>query len=176
MRAISERHLVIMLLLVGFAFFAGDAAGQQASRTVKEQLVGTWTLVSMYSVRQDGSAFDLMGPNPVGQIMYDANGRMSVHIIRSDRPRFAAEDRLKGTPEENKAVVHGTIAYFGKYTVNEADRTVTHHIESHIFPNWNGTDQKRIFTLTGDEFKLSTPPIPLAGGLVANHMVWKRAR
>jgi hypothetical protein len=47
----------------------------------------------------------------------------------SGRPKFASNNRATGTPEENKAVVQGLIAFFGTYSVNEADRTFTMHVE-----------------------------------------------
>lgn len=177
MSADRKRLLALLSLAMGLVGMAGNAIGQQAPRTVREQLVGTWTLASFHSVRQDGSRFDMMGTSPEGMLMYDASGRMSVQIMRTDRLKFAKGNRLEGTPEENQSAVPGTIAYHGKYTVNKSERTVTHHIERSLFPNWDGVDQKRFFTLEGDELKLSTPPIPTAGGVTAvGHLVWKRAK
>ena len=45
-------------------------------------------------------------------------------------PKFASNNRQAGTPEENKAFVQGSLAYFGTYSVDEAAKTVTVHIES----------------------------------------------
>jgi hypothetical protein len=36
------------------------------------------------------------------------------------------------------AIVQGSLAYFGTYSVSETDKTITSHIESSTFPNWNG--------------------------------------
>jgi hypothetical protein len=80
---------------------------------------------------------------------------------------------MEGTPEENKAVVQGSIAHFGKYTVDEANKTITFHIEASTFPNWNGTEQKRPFTVTGEELKWRT--IASTGGATAE-VVLKRAK
>jgi hypothetical protein len=38
-------------------------------------------------------------------------------LNRADLPKFAANNRNVGTPEENKAIVQGSFAYFGTYTV-----------------------------------------------------------
>jgi hypothetical protein len=70
---------------------------------------------------------------------------------------------MEGSADENKAVVQGTIAHFGTYTVNEADRSITFHIETSTFPNWNGTEQKRPISVTGDELKWVTPASTGAG-------------
>jgi hypothetical protein len=80
---------------------------------------------------------------------------------------------MEGTPEENKAVVQASIAHFGRYTVDEANKTISFHIETSTFPNWNGTEQKRPFTLTGDELVWRTPAS--TGGGTAE-VVLKRAK
>jgi Lipocalin-like domain len=67
--------------------------------------------------------------------------------MRSDLPKFASNDRQNGTPEENKAIVQGSLSYFSTYTVDEAAKTMVIHIEGCSFPNWNGKDQKRSFAL-----------------------------
>lgn len=142
------------LLLLDVALPTGDAVGQQ--QTLKEQVVGTWTYVSVDIVHPDGSRVPLYGPNPHGIASFDSKGHYVLLTARADQPKFASNNRAEGTSEENKAVVQGSIAHFGTYTVNEADKTVTFHIETSTFPNWNGTEQKRPITLAGDELKWRT--------------------
>jgi hypothetical protein len=147
-----------------------------AAQTTAKDLVGTWTLVSI-TLEQDGKKTDLYGPNPQGQIMYDANGHIAVIITRSDLPKFAANNREAGSPEENKAIVHGSLAYFGTYSVSDTDKTITTHIEKGTFPNWNGTDRKTAFTISGDELSttvISGPSTSIGTGKA--YLVWKRAK
>jgi hypothetical protein len=106
---------------------AGNAVGQQTGSTLKDQLVGTWRLVSIYNERQDGSKFYPLGANPTGILMLDGNNRFSLQLIGSGLPKFASNNRLEGTPEENKAIVQGLICYFGTYTVSGVDHTLTYH-------------------------------------------------
>ena len=91
----------------------------------------------------------------------------------SGLPTFASNNRLQGTTEENKAIVQGTLCYFGTYSVSEVDHTLNLHFESSSLPNWNETDQKRFLTLTGDAMKW-TNPIASSGG--TGYSVWKRAK
>lgn len=49
------------------------------------------------------------------------------------------------------------IAHFGTYTVNESDKTITFHVATSSFPNWNGVEQKRPFNIDGDQLKWTTP-------------------
>jgi hypothetical protein len=146
------------------------------SQTTAKDLVGTWTLVSI-TLEKDGTKTDFYGPNPQGQRTYDANGHFSEIITRSDLPKFASYNRQAGTPEENKAIVQGSIAFFGTYSVDEtADRTiVTQHVENCTFPNWNGSDRKLSSEISGDELNQTT--ISTAStGTGAAHLVWKRAK
>lgn len=99
----------------------------------------------------------LYGPNPQGLASFDSNGDYILMTVRRGQAKFASNNRNQGTPEENKAAVQGSIAHFGTYTVNDADKTITFHIETSTFPNWNGTEQKRPFTVTGDELRWRTP-------------------
>jgi hypothetical protein len=155
MSRLSTLALTTMaMLFLGVALPSGEAVGQE--KTLKEQLVGTWTYVSVDTVRPDGSRTPMFGPNPQGLASFDGNGRYILLTSRSGQPKFASNNRTEGTPEEYKAVVQGTIAHFGRYTVNEAEKTITFHIETSTFPNWNGVEQKRPFTLTGDELRWTT--------------------
>ena len=172
MNRLSTLKLTTMaLLFLGVALPSGDAVGQQ--RTLKEQLVGTWMYVSVDAVRPDGNRVQTFGPNPQGLASFDSNGCYILLTARLGQPKFASNNRMEGTPEENKAVVQGSIAHFGRYTVNEANKTITFHIETSTFPNWNGTEQKRPFTLTGDELKWTT--LAASGGGSAE-VVLKRAK
>ena len=169
------RYAVALAVVVGFGLLgvaapAGDAVAQQKS--LKEQLVGTWTVVSATTKLADGSL--QWGSNPKGLLIFTDNGRYSSHIMRPDRPKFASNKRLQGTPDENKATVHGTISSFGTYSVNEANKTYTIRFEGSSYPNLEGTESTRPFTITGDELRV-TNPAPTAGG-PPSQLVYKRAK
>jgi hypothetical protein len=158
------------LLFLGVALPSGDAVGQE--KTLKEQRIGTWTYVSVDTVRPDGSRVPIFGPNPQGLASFDSNGHYILLTARSGQQKFASNNRTEGTPEEYMSVVQGSIAHFGRYTVNEAEKTITFQIETSTFPNWNGAEQKRPFTLVGDELKWTTAAS--SGG--SAEVVLKRAK
>jgi len=147
--------LPVLALFFGLGLLVGDAVAQQ--KTTKEQLVGTWMIVAIDDLRPDGSRVPLFGPDPQGMLMFDADGRYSLQLCRAGRPKFTSNNRLKGTPEENQAIVHGCNPHWGRYSVNETDRTVTFYIDHAMYPNWEGTQQKRSFALEGDELKYTVP-------------------
>lgn len=148
--------ITMSLLFLGVALPAGDAVGQTA-----KDLVGTWTWVSVDNVRPDGTKVQPFGPNPKGLIIFHANGRFAYLLTRPGRPNFAANNRDQGTPEENKATVQGSLGYSGTYSVS--GKTLIFKIEASTYPNAGETEQKRSFTLTGDELKYTNPAPTISG-------------
>jgi hypothetical protein len=145
-----------VITVLGFPLLPGNAMAQQKS--LKEQLVGTWTMVLCEVVQPDGTKTPLVvGNDPTGQYIFTDNGHFSFQAA-AELPRLASNSRMKTTPEENKAVVQGSVAYYGTYTVNDADRTIALHVDRSSFPNQNGSDGKRIITaLSADEMKYINP-------------------
>lgn len=145
-----------------------------AQPPLAERVVGTWTLVSYEARYPDGRVVPIYGPAPVGRLIYDRQGRMSVHIADPRRPRFASADRLLATDAEVRAAFDGYFGYFGTYTVDGKAGTMTHHVDGAAFPNYAGTDQARQLTVEGDRLELATPPIARAGESATFHVVWRR--
>jgi hypothetical protein len=135
--------------------------------------VRTWTMVSI-TLEKDGKKTDLFGPNPQGRLIRDADGNVFYIATRGDLPKFASNNRATGTPEENKAVVQGSIFYFGTVTVNEAEKTSITHIEVCSFPNWIGVERKSSYTINGDELISTSSGSSVGEGTV--YVVWKRTK
>lgn len=135
-------------------------------------LVGTWTLVSETAHQGDKTSQPL-GADPKGMMMFDGSGRFMMIIARAGIPKFAANKRDAGTPEENKAVLAGMLGFFGSYSVNDADQVLVLRPEAGTFPNWNGVDQRRFLTFKGDQM-IWTNRTPAIGAEVVE-VVWKRS-
>ena len=136
-------------------------------------LRGTWTLVSSVTDK-DGKKTEQFGHGATGMMSLDADGHFMLTIIGPDLPKFAANSRAAGTAEENKAVVSKSIGMIGTYSVNPAAKTLIFRVESATFPNWNGTEQKRlIVTASKDELKYITPTAS-SGGI--GTVTWKRSK
>ena len=140
-----------------------------------DQVVGTWSLVLVDNVLPDGSRVHLYGPHPSGLLMFDGGGRYSLQIVSQGRPAFAAKDKSRGTADEYRAAVQGSNAHFGRYVVDSTARTITFRIEHASFPNWDGTAQKRSFTLDGDRLTY-TVPAPTTGDGAIGKVEWRRVR
>jgi hypothetical protein len=160
-------EIAIALALPSSVFCCASASAQNAS-----DVVGTWALVSSVT-EKDGAKTDQFGSGAKGMMTLDANGHFMLTIIGPNLPKFASNNRADGTPEENKAVVSKSIAMIGTYSINSADKTLTLNVDSASFPNWNGTEQKRLLvSSTKDELKYVTPAAS-SGGI--GTVTWKRA-
>jgi hypothetical protein len=164
------RTLVIVIL----ACLAAHAPAVAQDASQKNQLIGTWKLKLADNVLPDGSRVHLYGPDPQGVLMFDAGGHYSVQIMSADRPKFAANDKSKGTAEEYRATVQGSNCHFGRYAVNEHDHTVTFYVEHATFSNWEGTTQILPFHIRGDEYENIVPRPTTGGPGVTGDVVWER--
>jgi len=151
------------------------AQDRAASRSVKERFSGTWKLLSWKIEQANGELIDPpLGPDPIGWIMYQPGGHMSVAFMRSDRPRFASNNLMEATLEEVETAFEGYISYCGSYEVNEQERFVIHRLQLSWFPNLVGTEQKRFFEFAGDRLTLTTPPLTVFGEAQVHRLIWQR--
>lgn len=159
--------LTKMLAIAAAAMtLSGPALAEAAN-----DLHGTWALVSSVTDK-DGKKTEQFGSGASGMLTLDA-GHFMLTIIGPDLPRFASNNRAGGTAEENKAVMSKSIAMIGTYSHNPADKTLIFRVENSTFPNWNGTQQKRvIISATKDELKYITPTASSGG---VGTVTWRRA-
>jgi hypothetical protein len=163
---------IIVLLCFGLILPPGGALAQQ--KTLKEQLVGAWTLVSNDTIAPDGTKQQDFGANPKGILILDAGGRYAFVVGRPDRPKFKATRnfRSEATVAEWAAAARAFGANFGTWSVNEADKTLIRQFEIALIPNNDRNETKASVSLAGDELKLTV--IPAAGG--RNDTVYRRAK
>ncbi len=138
-------------------------------------LAGAWKLL-VFEFRSEGQVVFPFGTNYSGLCLYDTTGHMSMQIMRADRPRFAVNDQLAGTPEEVAAALTGCISYFGTYVVDKTHGVVVHHVSQSLFPNWIGSDLVRFYRISGDRLIVSAPTVQVRGHLMDAMLVWERLR
>lgn len=165
--------LVVTILAVGMMWGPSDVAAQERGGSLAEQVQGTWILVSMVN-EQDGKKSEPFGPNPRGIQIFSSNGRHVAITMKASLPKFASNNRLKGTSEEYQGVVQGSNSYFGTYkVVNEKEHLVSFRVEASTFANWDGQDQMRVITVNGDEMKVTNPTTSVGG---TSYVILKRAK
>ena len=163
-----------VIVAFGLALLPWGAVAQQT--TLKEQLVGMWALVSAENTNADGTKSMPFGPNPRGIAVLDANGRFVILNMTSTLPKIASNNRASATPEENKAIVSGSLGLYGTWTVNEAEKTLVWRIEASTFENWVGQEQKRpINSVTTDQISWINPTAS-TGVAARTVLTWKRVK
>ena len=163
--------LLAVLTLLSLA----EPALAQPAKTLREQLIGSWTFVLAEVSAADGSRSLPFGDTPRGILIFTPDGHFAQIHVASDIPKIASNNRLTGTPEEYKAINQRSLSVFGTYTVDEEKKTVTYQITASTFPNWQGAAQTRVIeSLTAEEFKNTNPAV--AGGRGSASNLYKRAK
>jgi len=166
---------IVAIVVLCVAGWATGVFAQQAATTLKQQLVGTWMFVRTEANLPDGTKSLPFGSNPKGINTFTQDGHFTQIQIADGIPKVASNSRVTGTAEENQAIVQGSLALFGTYTVDEANKMIIYKVESSTFPNWDGQEQQRpIDSLTPDELRHSNLGGSIAGASTVN--IWKRAK
>ena len=132
---------------------AAAAQAPAGAGVTMDRFLGSWELVEWVATSQRGETTHPYGEEAQGQITYTADGRMSAHLMRPPA------DPADAPPQH--------LAYWGRFTIQAADGTVTHHVIGADMPNWIGSDQVRRFRFEG--------PDRLILSLGQQHLTWRRA-
>ena len=144
--------------------------------SIRDSLIGGWRLVSYQAQGVDGKISYPLGKHLLGLLCFTEQGFMSVQVMKLDRPKYSSDDLHVSLMEEMAAAANGYIAYAGRFSVDEAAGTVTHHIQLSLSPSWVGTDQIRFVALSTDRLHLSAGAVLINGMLQAPHGVWERVQ
>jgi len=136
-----------------------------------KDLIGSFELVSWYAA--DGTM--PFGADAVGFLHYGADGMMSAHLMKNDRPAIGLEARklrearralvrpwlipfhlevLKGFGRYVKATAN-YVGYAGTYEVR--GNQVVHHVKLSLVPDWVGTTLVRELSINRGLLELKTP-------------------
>jgi hypothetical protein len=149
-----SRRILSLIALAGFALTLQSATAGVQQKTLKEQLVGTFS----YDITPQNGAKQpfYQSANPKGIVVLDATGRYASVQGRAERPKFKSASRLQleATADEMKAAIFGFGANMGTWSVNEADKTLIRKYEIALIPNNDGLERKDTVTLSGDDLRL----------------------
>lgn len=144
MKSFPPLSAVLLLLLSTSAL---------AAQVSEADFAGTWELVSIEVVDESGEWVpwpNPMGGRAVGVLMYDGDRNMAAQIT--------SDPRSVVTPPEWGDIIHGYMAYYGRYEVDATERTVTHHRRNHLNPDRGNVSVVRHFELEGDRLILTVAP------------------
>jgi Lipocalin-like domain len=133
-------------------------------------LLGTWKLKAYVVTTAAGERATPYGENPTGYLSYSADGRMQVIAAAKDRiaPVCAAP-----TESERVALYDTMFAYAGTYSV-EAGKII-HHVDVSWNETWTGTDQIRLFEVSGNTLTITTRITDPANGMETHYaVIWEK--
>jgi hypothetical protein len=143
--------LFVARVALPVAFLATASLVQAQDKSLKEALVGHWQLVSVTANERTP-----YGTDPHGTMFLDSGGHFSIIVVSNGDAR--------------------SVGYFGTYTVSDADKLVTLHIQDSVgggSPNAAGRDLKRLIVLSGDQLTMQNQtPAGTPGNI---KLAWKRA-
>jgi hypothetical protein len=156
----------ILFLVLLLASLAAPARGGE-----KEQIVGTWKLVSvMYEDQETKALTPVLGNNPRGRQIATADGRWLALVTAENRP-------VPKTDEERAQALRTMISYSGRYRVE--GNKVTTKVEIAWNEAWVGGEQVRFVRFEGDKLFIESPPMPhpnVGGKVVRVIVVWQREK
>jgi hypothetical protein len=110
---------------------------------LREQFIGAWSLVSQVDHAANGTVTHMRGENPLGLLVYQVNGLMTVQLMRRERRSGVSLNALSTMRSEY-------LGYFGTFIVDEKGATVTHFVLGSSYPRYIGTQQVRGFQFEDD--------------------------
>ena len=164
------------MLLAIYPAPSGHAASQNARRT-RDRIIGAWQLESR-EVRKAGGEVvrdAVLGAEPVGRLIYDVTGHMSLQMMRLDRTQ-AISTPTNRQDAQNARIILGYDSYFGTFHVDDAAGTVVHNVVGSLFPEDIGKDFVRQLTVDGDRLTLGFTSKSPEGVDVTRTLVFGRLR
>lgn len=146
--------------LAPLAVLAGLGLGTATASPPSSPLQGTWTLVAADKLLGNGERVRDYGESPKGRLIVDARGRYSLQIFKSERLRFASGDKARASADEYASAALGSSTHYGTVDVDAKQGVLTFSIEGASFPNWEGAQQQRKFTLQGPLLSYQVPARP----------------
>jgi hypothetical protein len=128
--------------------------------SVAQDLTGTWRLVSGGEWRPNGEMLHPYGKKPVGLLMYDTAGNVSMQI------------HFDGKAANGET----SLAYYGTYKVDKAAGSVTHQIAASTRENERGSAQMCFVTVEGNRLTLGLLPQRVDGEMRLRSLTWERAK
>ena len=177
------RSAFLLLLCHLFATFGATpvntiARSGDASTDLSNQLLGSWKLVGIETIRPSGETiYPFYGKHPEGLLIYDRSGWMSVQIVSDPKPTVptssSREGFLASTAAEKVAAIDGYYAYCGTWETDSNAHTVTHHIRQSLYPGEWGETGVRHASIEGNRLTLTARTHEM-GEEHQRKLVWER--
>lgn len=153
---------------------SGDGLAQRDPDRLSSQLPGTWRLESRIDVTASGERRPepSLGEDPVALLIYDRSGHFAAQFMKRDRS-VTVPDGPSGALNNSRAQ-GGYDAYFGTFTVDDAQGTVTQRLLGALSQENVGSVLTRAMRVRGDTLVIELPTTSGDGARVTRTLTWKR--
>ena len=146
-----------IMLCVAVAFPAN-------AQSLSAKVTGAWTLVSGSENYSDGKK---NMPWATGNLILDSNGHFSQFLVGKDQPKTSPSPRTPVGP---------FVAYYGTYTVDEANSMYIMKVDHGASPLQNGATRTQKVSFNGDIMTLTASEVKTPEGTMIPVNVWQRAK
>jgi len=153
----------LLAFVIAVAPLPSVAAGPP--KPLKDQLVGTWTLVSIAEEPSGKDKRSPIRPSAEFTTTFAADGHVTSAITGAGT---AIGANGNARPADLRPVT-----FSGTYAVNEADKTVTYQTERNWLSQAGQGDRKTIVVIKGNQFEQMVPSM---GSSPARRFVWQRMK
>lgn len=139
------------------------------------RLTGTWELLSREDVTQSGERRidNALGADPFGVLIYDGNGHFSAQFMKRVRDGADAGLARNAAPNNSRAR-DGYDAYFGSYTVDDTQGSVTQTLVGALSRENVGQVLTRSMQVDGDELVIRLDTATDDGEAIVRTLRWRR--
>ena len=143
-------------------------------KLLKDSLPGTWKLESRIDYGPDGGrrTEPSLGDDPFGLLIYDRSGNFAAQFMKRDRSALAAE--ASSSSVNNSRAQGGYDAYFGTYTIDELESSVTQRLVGALSKENVGLVVTRRMHVEGDTLTIKLGTTSREGEAVTRVLIWSR--
>lgn len=152
----NKTELFILLVII-ITTFSCNQNKTKKSENKTNKLAGTWRLIEYSDFDSlSGKWIHPYGEHPKGYFTYTNSGIVNLNIS-GENPLYISEDSAYKKPFTLGTLLDNAAGYFGTYTIDSKNTTVTHHPKGGSVLWYIGTDQHREFIIKEDTLFIGDP-------------------
>jgi hypothetical protein len=137
-------------------------------------LPGTWKLISRIDCTRSGERRlePSLGEDPVALLFYDQSGYFAAQFMKRDRS--GSISHVAASASNNSRAQDGYNAYFGTYTIDETEKTVTQRLVGALSKENVGLVVTRMMLVEGDTLTIKLETTSTEDEAIIRTLIWSR--